>query len=240
MSRRRGRSVLAVALALALFALTPSHASATTTNGNNTSTDVGTWFVTYNNATSWSNNFGHGFPVQYRPLDHNGQYSIADSSDPALMDFYLEQMASAGIDFIILDETNGGFPGTPYYPQNAPIINDAAMSAARIAAWNDTHSWKIKYAFAVGTYPQMCGGDAGLCAERQAASVWENFVTHPTYGGSDDYYFVDGKPLLVLYNFTSSNPQADWEGYGGSKDAGSQFTVRGANNGAAGQYGWQT
>jgi hypothetical protein len=219
-------------------------AAAITTNGNGHATDVGTWFITYNGKDNtgrhmWEENFNKGFPIMYRPLDHRGNFDRPESSDPALSDFYLSKMAAAGIDFVLFDLTNGGFPGTPYETHNDYIVRNAAITAQRIDAWNDTHSWKIKYAMAIGTHDGTCkADDRGLCAEKQARSVYENFVSHPDYGGSD-YYQVDGKPLLVLYSFNVADPLRQWNDYRGDKSFGNRFTVRGANTSAAGEYGWQ-
>jgi hypothetical protein len=211
----------------------------TTTNGNGTAVDVGTWFVTYNGAGSWANNFGKGFPINYRPLDQYGSYSIPESTDTSLIDFYLAQLTDARIDFLILDETNGGFANTPYFPANFAVIDAAKLVAARLQVWNASHSWKIKYAMAIGGYALMCNPDPfGVCIEDQAQAVVDDFYN--VYG-AENYYQVDGKPLLVLYDFSATDNAARWTSYTGTKTYGNQFTIRSANSGTpAGSYGWET
>jgi hypothetical protein len=226
-------------------AMTPLAAASISTNGNGYATDVGTWLITYNNASMWQTHFHRPFPIMHRPLDQHGGYSIPESADGSQIDFYLAQMASAGIDFVLLEDTNGGFPGTPYGTDNAWIVSNSALVAQRIKIWNDSHSWKIKYAVAIGTHDAVCQSspgvfdDRGLCAERQARSVWDHFANHPSYGGSNYYYYVNGAPLLVLYSFNVHDPLAQWHAYGGDKTYGNRYTVRGANDSKAGEYGWQ-
>lgn len=241
--RRTATTLLAVVAALS-GTVTTVHAASPRigTNGNGNATDVGTWFVTYNNASMWADNFGKGFPIKYRPLDQNGGTSIPDSGNPAQVDFYLAELAEAGIDFVLLDETNGGFPETNYGTGNRWIVDNAKLVAQRISAWNTSHSWKLKYAMAVGIHAAPCKDEVtgrqdakGLCAENHARSVWNNFAQN-----DDDYYTVDGKPLLVLYDFASGDPLQAWAGYTGDKTNGNHFTVRGADASSPGQYGWQS
>ena len=49
------------------------------TNGNGGKTDVGTWFITYNNEGMWADNFGSTFPIEYRALmpDGHTEYTTA-------------------------------------------------------------------------------------------------------------------------------------------------------------------
>lgn len=230
--------IAAVLLFAAISFLVPRKSYALSTNGNGGTTDVGTWFITYNSTANWANNFGHGFPIMYRPLDQNGNYSIPDSTSTAQADFYLQQLADAKIDFLLFDETNGGMAG--YAMENTYVVDNAGIMCQRIKAWNDTHSWKIKYAFAIGVYDALRGSDSvGLTAENQAHYVFDNFYNNSAYGGPSNYYQVDGKPLLILYNW-ASDTLAQWNAYTGSKTYGSQFTVRRASNSEAGTYGWQT
>lgn len=210
------------------------------TNGNGGATDVGTWYTTYNNTSMFASNLGSGIPVLYRPLDRFGNYSIPDSSDPAQADFDLQQLADAKIDFIVLDETNGGMAG--YMTGNNWIVDNAGITAARIKVWNASHSWKIKYAFAIGAYDVLRGSDSvGQAIENQAHYIYDNFVNNASYGGSDNYYQIDGEPLLVVYGTGYSNVTDYWiNTYSGTKTYGDHFTIRTALNGDAGMYGWDT
>ena len=133
--------------------------AATVSNGNGGKTDVGAWFVTYNNQTMWSNNFGTGYPINYRMLLPDGTYGIPDSSDIDTIDFQLAQIAEAKIDFILFDLTNGGVTEKIKYgwEDNYWITETAQLTCSRIAEWNKTHDWKIKYAIAVGVYANLRG-----------------------------------------------------------------------------------
>lgn len=210
-----------------------------TTNGNGGTTDVGTWFTTYNNEEQWSDNLSYGFPTEHRPLDQNGNYSIPNSTDPDLIDFYLEQMADAKIDFVVFDETNGGMAG--YFPANAWIVDNAALTAERIKIWNDNNTWQIKYALAVGAYPALRGSDSiGQTIENQAEYVYDNFYENASHGGPDNYYQVDGKPLILVYGLAAVDATDYWNSYTGTKTHGDDFTIRTAQDGKVGTYGWQT
>jgi hypothetical protein len=223
------------------IAPTRADAALITTNGNGEGpTDVGTWYITYYSDGIWAAGF-RSTPVMYRPLcsETSNDFRTYNSDDTAVMDFHLRQLAEAKIDFILFDNTNGGESG--YYMANAPIWENSRIMCERIKLWNDSHSWKIKYAHAIGVYGIMRGSDpVGVCIEKQAEYVYTNYVTHPSYGGA--YYELNGKPLLVTYTWDAVS-HLEWEGYGGDKTYGSRFTVRSASSQSwigpkAGLYGW--
>ena len=210
------------------------------TNGNGRKTDIGMWYVTYNSSSEFLNNFGSGFPIKYRMLMPDGSYGILDSKNVEHIDFQLKCLAEARTDFVIFDCTNGGLSeklNFAWHDGKNPSVETTRLACQRIAEWNKTHDWKIKYAIAVGTYDQAAGGSpSGFAAEVQAEGVYNTFVNNAEYGG-DNYYTVNNKPLLVLFDWTS-NAEEDWEKYGGDKTYSSKFHIGHADSGTIGSYGW--
>lgn len=234
--------------------------STMTSNGNGGKTDIGTWYVTYNNEQMWRSNFGSGFPILHRPLigyDKNGEpiYGIEDSSNPDIIDFHLEQLAAAKVDFIIFDVTNGGLTSKVYkgWSDNEPnfIVENVKLACERISNWNDNNDWKIRYAIAVGCYAEILVNSKivngveqkevmsiGQCTEYQAEAVYKDFYRHPVYG--DDHYMLDGKPLLIIHDWGRDLLAVDygWNNYKGDRTYGDKFTVRRGQQGQQGCYGW--
>ena len=212
------------------------------TNGNGGKTDVGTWYMTYNNNRMWSNNFGKGKSIQYRALVSRDPdtYGIADSANIEEIDMHIAMLAEAKFDFIVYDLTNGGLTkDLAYGTGNEWIVENAKLTCQRLAVWNSSHEWKIRYAVAVGTYDQIRQGKPiGYTAEVQAKAVYDDFFMNEEYG-HDHYYQLDGKPLLILYDF-ARNAAEEWQYYHGDRTYGDQFTVRAAQSGELGTYGWQT
>ena len=216
------------------------------TNGNGGKTDIGTWFMTYNNNNMWGSNFGSGYPIKFRTLMPDGSYGILDSSNIEHIDFQLKQIADAKIDFIIYDLTNGGlceemgFAGydAKGYP-NDQILKNAILTCERIAEWNKNNEWQLKYCLAVGVYSQITkGAGVGAATEWQAKATYEMFYQNEVYGG-DNYYQVDGKPMLIIFDWAFPAIE-DWDNYGGDRTYGDKFFVRGAQEGNVGTYGWHT
>lgn len=224
------------------------------TNGNGGKTDVGVWFVTYNTPEMWANNFGSGHSIDYRVLLPDGSYGIPRSDDPQVVDFLLEQLAAAKVDFIVFDLTNGGLTDKIPYGSNHNewIVDNARFTCERIARFNRTHEWQIRYAVAVGCYAAIRGNkyqdgqliregiSIGVCTEWQAQAVYEQFVADPVYGG--DYYALDGKPLLIIHDWGENvlTVPHGWNAYAGERTYGDRFTVRNGQGGEPGTYGWQT
>ncbi|QTH41091.1 VCBS repeat-containing protein [Cohnella sp. LGH] len=154
-------------------------------------------------------------PIKYVPRT-NGVFSTYDSGDPAVIDEHLAMLADAKIDFVILDETNG------INVDNGYIKQRAAALAGRIAIWNANPSHRpIKYAIAVGA---MQSTHLPQTMEDESEIVWDEFANHPIYGGSDNYYYLNGKPLIVSYAEYADRLQ--WEGWSGDKTESNRFTVR--------------
>jgi hypothetical protein len=104
--------------------------------------------------------------------------------------------------------------------------------------WNETHDWKIRYAIAAGSHPDVHGSeDIGLCMEKEAQDVYETFYSNPEYGGPGSYYHLDGKPLIVYWGSIPQN-RAEWDRYNGDRDYGDRFAMRYAQDVVAGSYGW--
>jgi hypothetical protein len=97
-------------------------------------------------------------------------------------------ISSAGIDFLLLDETNN------LYVDQGYIFNRAKVLASRINAWNSNpYNPPLRYAIVTGGI-QFSHNPSTL--EFEASEVWEQFVD-TVDGGEKNYYYLDGKPLLV-------------------------------------------
>lgn len=227
------------------------------TNGNGFSTDVGAWYITYNTEKMWQDNFGSGNPIKYRVRcsDKTEDYRIPVSDDPAIVDYHLSLFEEAGIDFMLLDLTNGGLmTKLKYGTGNEWIVDNALFTCKRVCLWNETHSWKIRYAVAVGVYPAIRGfvydADGNLlkegcrigeATEWQAQAVYEKFYQNPELD-KGNYYQLDGKPLLVIHDWGENvlTVPHGWNAYRGDRTYGDRFTVRNGECGQGGTYGWQT
>ncbi|MCU6710389.1 FG-GAP-like repeat-containing protein [Paenibacillus sp. J5C_2022] len=153
-------------------------------------------------------------PIKYLPRT-GGSYNTYDSGDPAVIDEHLAMLAAAGIDFLLLDETNG------INVDNGYIKERAVALAQRIAVWNsDPANRKIRYAIAIGA---MQTSHQPATMEGESAIVWNEFANHPVYGG-DHYYHLNGKPLIVSY--AEYTDRVQWEQWTGDKSASDAFTVR--------------
>jgi len=209
------------------------------TNGNGGATDVGIWYC-----ANWDAQGGGWWPMAtYRPLLPDGTYGMYDSADVAVIDFHLQKLAEAQIDFIVFDDTNGDFNG--YGPENTWIKEKAKAVCARIKLWNRHHTWKIKYAFAIGSF--MIGDRAYPTAtsydviEQQARCVTQEVFLNKNYD-SNDYYQIDHKPLLVVLDY-NKDARTRWANYAGEKAQANRFNLRwaGTSGGysvAPGDYGW--
>lgn len=209
------------------------------TNGNGGKIDVGIWYC-----SNWDADGGGWWDLAtYRPLLPNGSFGMYDGSDVAVIDFHLQKLAEAQIDFVLFDDTNGDF--NYYGPKNTWIKEKSKAVCARIKLWNKSHPWKLKYAFAIGSfmigdseYPTATSYDV---IEQQARCVIQEVFLHHEYD-SNDYYQIDDKPLLVVLDY-QRDARTRWEQFGGSKGSANRFAVRwaGTSGGysvASGDYGW--
>jgi hypothetical protein len=189
------------------------------------------WYDSLKRGSFWEDE-GTGNKIYYRPLLPDGTFGKYDSADKKVMKFHLEQMAEAGIDFLIYDQTNGldrkNSTGTPY------IFNNALSMSREIRNWNNAGNRPIKYCSAIGMMAVL--QDDLSIVEKEAKILYEQFVIQ-RWGGEDNHMFVDGKPLLVLMPLIEEK----WEAYEGDKTYSNKFTIRyatGYGYGEEDQWGW--
>jgi hypothetical protein len=130
---------------------------------------------------------------------------------------------------LLLDETNN------LYVDEGYIFLRAKALASRINVWNSNASHRrVRYAIVIGGN-QFSHNPASV--ENEAVEVWNQFV-NTVDGGVDNYYYLDGKPLLVDYC-----PRADqdaWTGWTGAKPYAGRFSLRWASSPAGvDNYGWE-
>ena len=234
---------------------------AETTNGNGIgNTDVGIWYAPYD-----SPDFNPLDNAPYNPLcssEQNDFCSDMNLSDPSAIDFHIEEIAKAKIDFIILENTNGGFVDTLTTNKNWDhYVNTSRTICQRIKHWNDNRNWKIRYVHAIGCYKNrdtacdttkyMSRKTDGICIngttdfrmaiEAQAEVCYNDFFMNPAYGDSSNWYYLDGKPLLIVFSPDYNDLMKKWYKYAQNNGRTSytrKFTVRFASTGQKGMYGW--
>lgn len=188
----------------------------------------GEWHVRRNGFNQY--NTWEAWNISYVPYTQ-GAYNTYDSGDTAVIDEHLAMMADAQIDFLLFDATNS------IYTDGGYIFDRAKAVAARIRVWNsNANNRKVKYALATGAI-QYDSNPATL--EYEAGEVWSQFV-NTVDGGTDNYFYKDGKPLIV--NYCSQTQEDTWNSYGGSKTNSNRFTCEWAHSGSsrhAGIYGWE-
>ncbi len=212
------------------------------TNGNHAGPcDVGIWYCTYF-GRDWTGVVGYQKAKNYVPLcsDKPGDFRHYAANDTAVIDFHLRQIAEAKINFLLLELTPGGLGGyrNPDWIGDLYMVDCGRAVCRRIKAWNDAHPWKIKYALAVCTH--IRGNDPwGLAIEKIAKDVYANFYNNRDYGGPDNYYQLNGRPLMVCYGIRLAQLKAEWAAYKGDKTNGNRFTLRTCTGYAnVGEYGW--
>lgn len=194
---------------------------------------TGTWkveryrYIKGNLYDTWS--AGFAVPVRYVPYTL-GSYQTYDSGNEAVIDEHLSTIASTGINWLLLDETNNINADSGY------ILNRATKLAQRIKVRNDNiANTPVKYAFAIGA---IQWSNDPLTIEQEAGQVWNEFANNASYGGSNYYYYFNGKPLLVVYSTPAQ--RSAWESWGGNKTNSNRFTIRWAHSPSiAGTYGWE-
>ncbi|MCL2622404.1 MAG: hypothetical protein FWD31_01960 [Planctomycetaceae bacterium] len=215
------------------------------------SPDVGIWYCTYYFTSPydvWDLEYGPETKVKYRPLCSNtpGDFRKYDAADPDVIDFHLQQIADAKIDFLLFELSPGSLGGYRTEGENVRwviSVNNAREVCKRIKIWNDNkqNKWKLKYAICGGCHPDVWdnqpGFPPGLCMEDTARDVYDSFFNNPEYGGADNYYHLNGLPLLVFWGYSDSISN-HWANYGGDKTYGSRFSLRPASGCHYGEYGW--
>lgn len=157
-------------------------------------------------------NTWEAWDIKYRPYTL-GEYRAYDTQEAAVIDEHLRMITKAGIDFLIFDLTNTLDTDEGYITEGAKVV------AERIRIWNSNkENTPVKYAIAVGGM-QYTGNPRTL--EQEANSIWNQFID---YFGTDNYYHLDGKPLLVSY---STYTQRDrWTTARINKSATSRFNLQ--------------
>lgn len=155
--------------------------------------DDGDWLVTgANNYYYKQKNRWEAWNIRYIPESAPGRFAQYDTADPAVIRFQLRQLADAGINFLIFDQTNG------LHVDDNSILGPNLAFVRELDKWNDdADNPKIRYSVAVGVvnYTHHIRD-----IEREAGEVWDLFTNDPDLGG-DNYVTVDGKPLLILYTW---------------------------------------
>ena len=176
-----------------------------------------TWLNVWDGSTEawWSPSSSSGVTIIYDGISTDK--TSLDWNDPALRQFYLQQVKAAGIDAIILDLTNG------------LRWTDACNDVRDFAAKNN-----MKYAAAINI--------ANMNEfEAKAKTVWDAYAD-PNVAHGDAYLHKDGKPLMVMYVGESA-----WDGIlqkgniPPSYEYGSKFTLVWASgeNSRKDKWGWQ-
>ncbi|UVI27456.1 hypothetical protein [Paenibacillus spongiae] len=178
MTKKRG-IMLGVILMLLVMTTTPAYAGK---NGNNEeqplfTSQIGMWYtVWWDDESPFSSHWTDW--TRYRPVI--GDYS---SGDADTIRAHMEWMKQAGVDFVILDDTNGHGNDNGNIAANIDSIFRVVESMPEGTA--------PKLALAIG-YGQWGANDA-------AAHQAEADLIYHQYAQSPVYYHWKGKPLLVDY-----------------------------------------
>jgi len=250
MKLRNAIGLWGFAISLVLTMGSAERAFATiTTNGNGGPTDVGIWYeplytlVPPGPVNQWNGNgsYLNNLPlvnwsqVSGSPSYRSGYYEIYDSSNATVIADDMVSLATAKIDFILIDMTNGGLGGVE--PGNNWIDAYAGAIMTGVANWNASNSWKLRVAFAVGDYQGGSQNADGADLEAQAQAVYTTYANSMTYGTPNNWYQMNGLPLLVIYYALSPSQLAS---YCASNDCTyiNKFQIEYANYQGAGQWGW--
>ena len=190
---------------------------------------TGTWkvqpyhFIQQNMHDTWT-----AWNIKYKPLTL-GSYQQYDSGNTAVIDEHLGTLADAKIDFLLLDQTNNIYVDDEY------IFRRAKDIVVRLTNWNSNAANRdVKYANAIGGIQWSHDPET---IEWEAGQIWNEFVNTPQ-GGTANHYYLNGKPLLVVYCLPSD--RTAWENWTGDKTNSNRFTIRWAHSPhTAGTYGWE-
>ena len=187
-------------------------------------TRVGAWYSLWyddlEEGSFWDtvkNDFGEPIPIRYKPLLPGGTFDRYDSGDEAVIQFHLDEISKAGIDFLIFDQTNNidvtNAEGRPWIHENS------LKTAQMIQRWNEAGNKPIKYCSAIGAYATVWQ-DYNII-ESEAKKLWERYIEQP-WGTPEHHEYVNGKPLLVLFTITKEQ----WEAWDGDKTYADRFEMR--------------
>ena len=230
---------------------TPATTQAPTTlKERRAKTQVGAWYSLWYDGTGedsfWNtvkNDYGDLIPILYKPLLPDGTFGHYDSGDDAVIQFHLQEIANAGIDFLIFDQTND--IDTMKNGKAWININSIKMAKA-ISAWNKVPgNRQIRYCSAIGTFASVDKATGAALKvknfqviEDEAKKLYGRYINKKDYGSETDHVYVDGKPLMVVFTVT----QAEWEAYAKTHNTpyADKFTLRFAVGHAydPGLWGW--
>ena len=194
-------------------------------------TEIGIWYSTWYGYTvpgSSSNQLDtwNAWGLDFQPLLPDGTFGYYDSKDTKVIQFHLEKMSEAQIDFIIMDQTNN-------IDVDGGYINERSLAVAKyIKKYNDSGARPVRYCSAIGGI--QWSQDAATI-EQEAAKLWTRYNSQD-FGGEKYHFYYEGEPLLVVYG---DGAEAKWNAYTGDKTYASRFTIRWAdNNSTPGYWGW--
>lgn len=196
------------------------------------SADIGIWYSVWyrfdpEDPNNSNKNLWKAWDIRYDPILPDGTYGLYDSGDKELIMFHLKELTEAGIDFIIMDQTN-------HIDVDGGSINDRAIAVAQcIQEWNDAGNKPIRYCSAIGAIQWEPNGKV----IEDEAVLLNNRYLRKDWGKS--YYMVDGKPLLIVYGDGGEKIWKDYKDAGGKSKYCDNFTMRWADNQSRpGYYGW--
>lgn len=134
-------------------------------------------------------NFWEGYNYGYEPVE--GYY---DSGDPAVIDRHMAEIEDAGIDFILIDNTNNLFV------EKGSILERSLAVCRRLL--REEH--RVRFALAIGGVQFSLDPQT---IEDEARHVWNLFIEREDdyeaaltpCAGRERFQMVDGKPLLAVY-----------------------------------------
>ena len=194
-------------------------------------TDIGIWYSTwyaYTEPGSDSNRFDtwHAWDIDFTPQLPDGTFGYYDSADENVIRFHLEKLSEAQIDFIIMDQTNN-------IDVDGGYINERSLAVVRyIKTYNDSGARPVRYCSAIGG---IQWSQNAKTIEDEAKMLWRRYCEQD-FGGEKYHYYLDGKPLLIVYG---DGAEQKWTEYEGDKTYAEKFTIRWADNkNTPGYYGW--
>ena len=196
-------------------------------------TQIGAWYSLWYDSlekNSFWDNEGTGLPILYKPLLPDGTFGRYDSGDDAVIQFHLQEITAAGIDFLIFDQTNDidamNAEGKAWIN-----INSIKMAKA-ISAWNKVPgNRQIRYCSAIGTFASVDKNTGEALEEKnlqviedEARKLYGRYINKKDYGSDVDHVYIDGKPLMVIFTVT----QDEWEAYAATHNTpyADKFTLR--------------
>ncbi len=188
------------------------------------------WYDTKSSGSIWDNDGGTSKqPIYYQPLRANGTYGRYSSSDRKELNYHVKLISDAGIDFIIMDQTNDIDAAAGQWNVNALSM------VSCIYNWNNQEGNRpLYYCSSIGALAEL-NNDMSII-EKEAKKLWERYIDGKKFGTDKYHLYVDGKPLMIIFPCT----EAAWNAYNGDKTYANKFTIRFAEGHAyePGYWGW--